>query len=49
MKEEACQLEKEAQHLDTAGLGKIEAAVAGLEVEGLYRLLRGAISHPSIS
>ena len=49
LKEEAHQLEEEAQCLETAGLGKIEAAVAGLEVEGLYRLLRGAILHPSIS
>ena len=46
---EARQLEEEAQHIETALLGKIEVAVAGSEVEGLYRLLRGAISHPSIS
>ena len=48
-KEEAHWLEEEAQCLETAELGKIEAAVAGSEVEGLYRLLRGAILHPSIS
>ena len=30
-------------------LGNIEVKVAGLEVEGLYMLLRGAILHPSIS
>ena len=32
-----------------AGLGNVEVAVPGLEVEGLYGLLREAISHPSIS
>ena len=41
--------EEEVQHLEIEGLGKVEAEVAGLEVEGLYGLLRGAISHPSIS
>ena len=49
LKEEAHWLEEEAQCLEMAGLGKIEVAVAGLEVEGLYRLLMGAISYPSIS
>ena len=47
--QEAHWLEEEAQHLEMAGLGKLEAAVAGSEAEGLYGLLRGAISHPSIS
>ena len=32
--------------MEMAGLGKIEAVVAGSEA-GLYRLLRGAISYPS--
>ena len=31
------------------GLGRIEVAVAGSEAEGLYRLLRGTISHPPMS
>ena len=48
LKEEAYQLEKEVQCIEMAGLGKIEAAVAVSEAEGLYRLLRGAILHPSI-
>ena len=42
-------LREDAQKLETEGLRKIDAAVAGLEVEGLYRLLRGAISQSSIS
>ena len=45
LKEEACQLEEEAQCLETEGLAKVEVAVAGSEVEGFYRLLRGAIAH----
>ena len=49
LKEEACRLEEEAQHLEMEGLGKVEVAVAGLEVEGFYGLLRGAIAHSSIS
>ena len=49
LKEEAHQLEEEAQYLEMGGLGKVEAAMAGLEVEGFYGLLRGAITHPSIS
>ena len=49
LKEEAHQLEDMVQHLEMEGLGKVEAAVAGSEAEGLYGLLRGAISHPSIS
>ena len=32
--EEACRLEMEAQHLEMEGLAKMEAAVAGSEVEG---------------
>ena len=35
--------------LDMEGLQKIESAVAGLEVEGLYGLLRGAISYSLVS
>ena len=49
LKEEACWLEEEAQHLESAVLEKIEVAVTGSEVEGLFGLLRGAILHPSIS
>ena len=48
LKEEAHQLEEEAQHLEMEGLGKVEVAVAGSEVEGFYRFLRGAIAHPHI-
>ena len=39
----------EAQHLEADGLEKMEVAVAGSEAEGFYGLLRGAISHSSIS
>ena len=46
LKEEAHQLEEEVQCLETEGLGKVEAVVADSEVEGFYRLLRGAIAHP---
>ena len=46
--EEAHRLEVEAQHLEMEGLAKMEAAVAGSEVEGYYELLRGAISHSSL-
>ena len=42
-------LYEEAQHLETAGLQKVELAVAGSEAEGLYRLLQGALSHSSAS
>ena len=42
-------LREEAQWLETEGLEKIELAMAGLEAECLYRLLRGAISHSPIS
>ena len=45
----ASTLRKEAQQLESEGLQKIESALAGSEVEGFYRLLRGAISHSSIS
>ena len=31
------------------GLGKVKAAVAGLEAEGFYGILRGAIAHPPTS
>ena len=47
--EEAQWLEAEAQHLETKGLEKLEMAVAGSEVEGFYRLLRGAMLHSSVS
>ena len=42
-------LREEAKHLQTEGLEKIEVAVAGSEAEGLYGLLRGTISHSSMS
>ena len=42
-------LREEAQQLETEGLWKIELAVAGSEGEGLYRLLRGAVSHSPMS
>ena len=32
--------------LGDRGLGKVEVAVAGLEVDGFCRLLRGAIAPP---
>ena len=47
MKEETCQLEEEAQHLEMEGLAKLEVAVTGSEAGGFYGLLRGAIAHPS--
>ena len=49
LRKEAHRMEMEAQHLETEGLGKIEVAVAGSEVEGFYGLLRGAMLHSSIS
>ena len=49
MKEDAHRLEMAAQEIETKGLEKVEMAVTGLEVEGLYGLLRGVMSHPSIS
>ena len=49
LKEEAHQLEEEAQHLEMEGLGKVEVLVAGSEVEGSYGLLRGAIAYSSVS
>ena len=45
----ASSLREEVQQLETEGLQKIESAVAGLEVEGLYRLLSEAISHSPMS
>ena len=39
----------EAQCLEACGLEKMEVAVAGSEVEGFYGLLRGAMSHSSMS
>ena len=49
LQEEAHRLETEAQHLETEGLGKMEVAVVGSEVEGFYGLLRGAMLHSSLS
>ena len=49
MKEEAHRLEMAAQEIETKGLEKVEVAVAGWEVECICGLLRGAMSHPSIS
>ena len=51
LKEEAHRLEEEVQCIEMAWSGEVEVAVAvaGSEVEGLYGLLKGAISHPSIS
>ena len=49
MKEEAHRLEMAAQEIETKGLEKVEATMAGSEVEGLYGLLRGVMSHPSTS
>ena len=45
----ASSLGEEAQWLETEGLRKIESAVAGSEAEGLYGLLRGAMSHSPMS
>ena len=47
--EEACKLESEAQHLETEGLEKMEMAVTGSEAECFYGVLRGAVSHSSLS
>ena len=47
--EKGSSLRKDAQQLETEGLRKIEVAVAGLEAEGLYEILRGAISHSPVS
>ena len=49
LKEEAHQLEVEAQHLEAEGLGKVEAVVAALDVEGFYEILKGATACPSLS
>ena len=35
--------------VESGRLQKVETAVAGLEAEGLYGLLRGAISHSPVS
>ena len=40
-------LREEVRQLEMEGLQKIKLAVAGSEAEGLYGLLRGAISHSS--
>ena len=42
-------LHEEVQCLETEGLPKVEMAVAGSEAEGLYKLLRGALSHSPMS
>ena len=47
--EEAHKLESEVQHLKMEGLEKMEAAVTNSEVEGLYGLLRRAVTHSSLS
>ena len=46
---QASLLHEEAQHLETVGLQKVELVVARSEVEGLYGLLWGALSHSSAS
>ena len=40
---------EEAQQLEMEGLQKITLAVPGSKVEGLYRLLRGAVAHSPMS
>ena len=45
----ASSLKEEVQQLETEGLLKIELAVEGSEAEGLYRLLRAALSHSPMS
>ena len=40
---------EEAQQLEIEGLQKIQLAVAGLEAEGLYSLLKGAIPYSPMS
>ena len=42
-------LREKAQKLEAEGLQKVELAVAGSEAVGLYRLLRGALSHSTMS
>ena len=42
-------LREEAQWLEAEGLQKVQVALAGSEAEGLYRLLRGALSQSSLS
>ena len=49
LQEETHKLEIEAQCLEASGLEKMEAVVAGSEVKGFYGLLRGAMSHSSMS
>ena len=38
----------EAQCLEAVGLQKVKLAVAGCEVEGLYRLVLGVLSHSAM-
>ena len=47
--EEGRKLREEVQKMESEGWEKIGAAVAGLEAEGLYRLLRGVIAQSSMS
>ena len=42
-------MQEEAQCMETEGLQKVEMAVAGLEAEGLYGILRVALSHSPMS
>ena len=44
-REEAKQLEAEAQQLETEGWGKLREAIMGSEAEGFYGLLRGVTLH----
>ena len=48
MSKEAQRPEVEAQCLETEGLGKMEAAVAGSEAGGFYGLLRDAMLHSPV-
>ena len=45
----ASALREEVQRLETEALQKLQLAVAEMEAEGLYRLLRGAILQFSVS
>ena len=42
-------LREEAHWLEAEGLQKVKMAGAGFEAEGLYRLLRGVLSHSPMS
>ena len=45
LRQEACRLEEEVQHLEAEGWGKLGEAMAGSEAEGFYGFLRGAAAH----